>query len=151
MTTINIMRNDGTLYWTESFNDLPSAQEWVTEEMTRPYWDPTYVVNYVTVDPPAIVPPTTAQLLAIKGMQAQNFGAQVVAAVYALNEGASISQAQLEAMMADATLATVERLLWNGSLATARALIAGMPNTFFTADQITSILTLLDGFIAQLG
>ncbi len=61
-----------------------------------------------------------------KGLQAQQVGAQVVATVYAINEqnltSGALTSAQFTAMLADATINNIERLLWNGSLATALAL-----------------------------
>ena len=85
-----------------------------------------------------------------KGLQAQALGAQVVAAVFALNESADITAAQLQALMSDPAISLIERLCWNGSLISARTMIAALPNTFFTAAQVTEVLALVDGYIAQL-
>ena len=86
-----------------------------------------------------------AQALVQKGMQAQQVGAQIIAQVYALNEqniaAGSLTAAQLTAMLSDTSLAQIERLLWNGSLATALAMIQAsttLPN-YFSSAQIAQI------------
>ena len=85
-----------------------------------------------------------------KGLQAQSYGAQIVAAVFALNESSSITPAQLQALMGDPTISMIERLCWNGSLISARVLIAGLSNAFYTDAQKTQVLALVDGYIAEL-
>jgi hypothetical protein len=57
--TLTIFRKDGTVYWTENFNDTASAQAWITEEQTRPYWDQAW--TYTIQTPPA---PTQAEVTA---------------------------------------------------------------------------------------
>jgi hypothetical protein len=80
-----------------------------------------------------------------KGLQAQQVGAQIVAQVYAYNEqnlaSGALTTQEFQAMLADATLANVERLLWNGSLATALALVNADSSlsTYFSADQIAAV------------
>jgi|GEM_PF-4345525 len=85
-----------------------------------------------------------------KGLQAQSYGAQIVAAVFALNESSSITPAQLQALMSDSTISMIERLCWNGSLISARVLIAGLSNAFYTDAQKVQVLALVDGYIAEL-
>ncbi len=36
---LDITNPDGTHYWTEFFNDKESADKWLEEEKTRPYWN----------------------------------------------------------------------------------------------------------------
>lgn len=40
--TLQIFREDGSIYWTEYFNSLDEANNWLEVEKTRFYWDPTY-------------------------------------------------------------------------------------------------------------
>lgn len=61
MITLTILNADGTAYWTEAFNDIASAQAWLGEEQTRPYWDASFTSTIVDNTPP---PPTAAQLTA---------------------------------------------------------------------------------------
>lgn len=45
MVKININKADGSPYWQETFNDRPSADQWLANEKTRPYWRADFVVN----------------------------------------------------------------------------------------------------------
>jgi hypothetical protein len=51
MFQLIIKRQDESIYWIEHFNDLPSLNRWLAEEMTRPYWDPTYTHEIVDNTP----------------------------------------------------------------------------------------------------
>lgn len=82
------------------------------------------------------------QLIA-DGKTRQELGAQVIAKVYAINESKNLTPDQFNALMADTTLERIERLLWTGSLATAKLMIQALDNTYFTADEINSILSML--------
>ena len=62
MITLTIKKQDKSVYWTEYFNDLKSANAQVDDEQTRPYWDDTYTVDFTDDTPP---PPTKAELDAI--------------------------------------------------------------------------------------
>lgn len=52
MITLTILKQDGSLYWTEYFNDMPKAQAWLAEEQSRSYWDKTYAANFIDNTPP---------------------------------------------------------------------------------------------------
>jgi len=51
MIKLEIKRADDSIYWTEHFNDIPSANKWLAEEKTRMYWDKTYTHSIVDLDP----------------------------------------------------------------------------------------------------
>jgi len=40
-----IKHKDGSIYWTEHFNDREACDAWLKEERTRPYWDPKFKVE----------------------------------------------------------------------------------------------------------
>jgi ethanolamine utilization protein EutP (predicted NTPase) len=103
-----------------------------------------------TVEQSDISAELSAQAELAKALYAQQLGSQIVARVFSVNESSSITQAQLLAILADADIALIERLCWNGSLVTARAKIASLPNTFFTAAQIAGVLSLVDSYIEEL-
>lgn len=77
------------------------------------------------------------------GKKRQDLGAAVIAKVYSINEGKNISQAAFAAMIADANLERIERMLWTGSLRTAKLMIQALDNTYFTTNEKSSILDLL--------
>jgi hypothetical protein len=94
----------------------------------------------------------TAQLAAQaslqKGLEAQSVGAMAVAQVYVLNEAkfaaGTLTTQDFQTILADTTLQTIERLLWNGSLATAKAMIQAYSSPYFSADDIASVVAILD-------
>lgn len=89
------------------------------------------------------------QLAVQTALNNQNVGAIIVANVAAQNEAllasGAMTQTQFNALLADQTVLNIERLLWNGSLVTAKALInaniADLQN-YYTSDQINQILAL---------
>lgn len=82
-----------------------------------------------------------------KALNNQGLGAQVIARVAAVNESklaaGSMTQQQFTALLADQNMANIERLLWNGSLVTAKAMISALDNTYYSSDEISSILAML--------
>ena len=96
------------------------------------------------------------QELVAKGLRAQQVGAQIVAQVFGLNEmnlaSGALTVANFKLMLADQTLANVERLLWNGSLQTALQLIQSdnALSSYFSSTQIASIEDALSKGIANL-
>ena len=91
-----------------------------------------------------------------KGILAQNFGAQVVAMVYAYNDinitSGALTSATFNALLLDVTVSNIERLLWNGALATALAQIQGYAylTTYFSALQISAIESAITTYIGML-
>jgi len=58
MIKLTIKKSEESLYWTECFNDRESAERWLREERSRPYWQDTYTWKLDDiVDPPVLVDP----------------------------------------------------------------------------------------------
>lgn len=81
-----------------------------------------------------------------QGLQAQALGAKILARVRAINESKDLSPQDFNTLMSDETLARIERLLWTGSLKTAKLLIQGLDNTFFTEEEKEDILDMLANY-----
>lgn len=81
-----------------------------------------------------------------EGRQRQELGAEIIAKVYSINESKQITPEQFSAIMVDSNLERIERMLWTGSLKTAKLMIQALDNTYFTADEIQSILDLLSDY-----
>lgn len=82
-----------------------------------------------------------------KAIQNQSMGATIIANVAALNESklasGAMTQATFTILLADQNVLNIERLLWNGSLVTAKALIqAANLSAYYTSDEVSSILVL---------
>jgi hypothetical protein len=78
-----------------------------------------------------------------EALRAQSLGAQIIAKVWAINESKELAPEQFQAIIQDPMLQNIERLLWNGSLKTAKVLIQGLDTTMFTAEEKQEILDLL--------
>lgn len=74
----------------------------------------------------------------------QAVGARVMAKVRAINEVKDFDEATRNAMLADASLAAVERLLWMGALVDAKALIQAMGTTYYSADDKAALVAIID-------
>lgn len=68
MFELIIRKKNGDIYWIERFSSLQDAQEWLTEEQTRPYWNPEYESEITDKTPP---PPTQDELDAIAARKNQ--------------------------------------------------------------------------------
>lgn len=80
------------------------------------------------------------------GLKRQQIGSQIMAKVFRINTQKNLSIEQFELLMNDIQMARLERLIWNGSLGTAKLLIQNMNNTFFTNDEKNEILELLGDY-----
>ncbi len=83
--------------------------------------------------------------------KAQSFGSLILADVFALNDAKALSSAQFDAVLADATLAKIERCLWQGSLVKAKELINTLDETFFSTAEKSAIVSKIDAFLTANG
>jgi hypothetical protein len=146
MVTLTITSQTGNPFLIQSFPTAAQAAVGLLQIKANPLWVSTNIVTQTGEDDPAPTPPAlpTAQQLAIMaGLRAQGVGAQALALVYSINEAnlaaQTLSSAQFTAMMADANLALIERLLFNGSLQTALNMIRVLPSIYFTSANINTI------------
>ncbi len=95
----------------------------------------------------------TSMLAVQKGLAAQSFGRTLIAKVYALNEAKAaaglLTAESFQVVLADETLKMIERLLINGSLKTAKTLIQGMGNTFFSSGERAAFVADIDLYLEQ--
>jgi len=132
-----IVDDQVTNQWTSDFAD---------ETYTEPSWgDP----SGYTITSTDITAQIAMQQAVAKAMSDQDTGARIVANVAAINEqmlgAGTMTQGQFNALLADSTISNIERLLWNGSLVTAKALInANLSDLeqYYSTDQINQILAL---------
>ena len=61
MFEILIKNSDGSIYWQMPVNSQDEADEWISEEKTRPYWKDTFQVEIIDKRPP---PPTPEEVAA---------------------------------------------------------------------------------------
>jgi hypothetical protein len=143
MITLKIFNPDGSVYWQEYFDTIQDQEVWLNEEQTRPYWDPNFTTQVIDDhEPMTPVPPTADELAVLAGLQAQAKGAEIIAAIYALNDSKNVTSAEIQTLMADATWHMIERLLWAGAIETAKGIIQGYTNAFYTDADKVKILAL---------
>ena len=118
----------------------PETQEEITPEQII---DIPGTVEYSVID---ITAQKQAEDLLKEGEKRQDLGAKVVAKVFAINEAKNLTALQLQALLDDANLERIERLLWTGSLRTAKLMIQALDNTHFTNDEKQQILDMLQEY-----
>lgn len=86
-----------------------------------------------------------------RGKNRQEFGASIIAQVYGINEekiaAGLFDNAKLQDLFSNTTLANIERFLFNGSISTAKVLIQSLDNTFYTNEEKSFILGLIDNYL----
>jgi hypothetical protein len=131
----------------EMINPFPGNGEPATYMIYK--YPAEFSVEYVD-----ITTEVAAQAVKARGLGSQNAGAEIIAAVWALNEvkleAGSLTAQQFQAILADQSLALVERLLWNGSLRSAKSLIQAYSGDLFSAEEKTLIVALIDEKIEQI-
>ena len=81
-----------------------------------------------------------------EGKKRQELGAEIIAKVYAINESKGLTAQAFSAMISDANLERIERLLWTGSLKTAKMMIQALDDTYFSIDEKSEILEMLSSY-----
>lgn len=139
-------------------SDIANAVD--VAEMTNPFpgnGEPeTYMIYKFsaefTIEYVDITAEIAAAAVKIRGLTSQNAGAEIIAAVWALNEvkleAGTLTAQQFQAILADQSLALIERLLWNGSLRSAKSLIQAYAGDLFTTEDKALIVSLIDSKIA---
>jgi hypothetical protein len=150
MIRVTIINPDGSQYGWIDLADQDAVDSWTAEcQSSGSLW----VQLGCSLQQTDISPQVLQQDLIQKGLKAQQDGATVIAAVYAINDpklaSGAMSLSDFQAMLSDTTLQQIERLLKNGSIGTAKAMISSIASTttYFTSDEINQIL----GLITSLG
>lgn len=79
--------------------------------------------------------------------KAQALGAEILSDVFVMNQSKALTSIQFDNILNDATLAKIERCLWQGSLVKAKELIMTLDESFFTTSEKNSIIAKIDAFI----
>jgi hypothetical protein len=119
-----------------------------TGNRTEYFFGPDYFVSKTDV---------TAELdfeaLWFKCEKRQAYGAKLVAFVFAVNqakfEAGTLDAEKFQAFLSNSTLTLIERLLFNGSLDSAKALIQSLDTTYFSAGEKAQFIAKLDAFKAE--
>ncbi len=131
---------DNVVYQEAKFPTQNEADVWIASLTSfGQFEDPAFtstIEDTTTID---IVTEFTAN-----GLKAQEIGARVIAKVWAINEAKDIDAQSFGALRADTNLQNIERLLWNGSLKTAKILIQALDEQFFNTQEKLDIIAVLD-------
>ena len=104
-----------------------------------------------TVSQSDVTAETALENLVNYSAKAQSLGSQILADVFALNDAKNLTSGQFDAVLADATLAKIERCLWQGSLVKAKELINTLDETFFSNAEKSAIVAKIDAFLTANG
>lgn len=81
-------------------------------------------------------------------LKKQVIGQKIIAVVSYINskklESGQMSVPTFQAMLADVTIQNIERLLWNGSINTAKSLINLLDETYWSTSEKASIISKID-------
>ena len=78
------------------------------------------------------------------GLKRQEKGRAILAKVFAINGSKNLSQEVFLTLLSSPVLANIERCLQNGSLTTAKSIIQGMDETYYTTQEKASIISDID-------
>lgn len=136
-----VMNSDGKVKWTSQWPNESMADEWIFNCLLEKVWGNPSEFTVVKSD---ITDKYNQQQEIRKGLLAQQIGATVIAKVWAINESKNIDAQTFNDLISDSTLQIIERLLWNGSLKTAKSLIQNLNSNFFTDQEKASIIAVID-------
>lgn len=77
-------------------------------------------------------------------LKAQSWGAKVMAKIRNINAAKNMDEAALLALLADSDAANIERLLWGGALATAKALIQAYSGSAYDSNDKAALVAIID-------
>lgn len=126
------------------FKTLPEAEAWIADNYD--YFPSGFVAEIIDVS--AI---KRKEKRIARGKARIEMGAQIIAEIVAINEErlelGVLTDEEFMAMLNDPILFKIERLLWNGSLESAKSMIQAMPETYFNSVQINYILDMINNFL----
>jgi hypothetical protein len=83
-----------------------------------------------------------------------DFGIDLMVEILAINEErlelGLLTEGQFQAILSNPVLANIERLIYNGSIGTARSLIASLDDIYFNSVQKEYILEKIDSFLESI-
>jgi hypothetical protein len=82
-------------------------------------------------------------------LQKQAVGATVIAIATEINDAKNYTQTQLNDLLADQGLVTIERLAWSGSLVLLQAAITGYSGTFYDAADKAKLLAPITAYLGS--
>jgi hypothetical protein len=144
MIRVTVIRPDNSVY---GYIDLPNEtaiDSWIAECTAN---GSNWVQTGCTLQRTDVSAQATKDQLVAQSLKNQSIGASIIANVAATNEmklaANTMSQQTFTALLADQNVLNIERLLWNGSLVTAKALIQATDlSAYYTSDEIATILAL---------
>ena len=149
MYKLEILNPDGSVYWTEHFNDEASANAWLTEEQTRPYWNSEFTHTLSDVSEPIVTPNPVAIIVA----GAMAFGSQLIQEIAAENISLGITQDGMSGVVRKA-LSEVVLALMTGSLYDAIDEIRAIPvekkdPKYITDTRLLAAINKIETYLGQ--
>lgn len=176
MIKVNIYNKQNQIGWSATFNSEVEKDNWIAQEINNNSWGKpdrwvkaededvsqaletriigSEINQYTEYRLPAeysIVQEDITSIIEMQnkvseGKKRQELGAEIIAKVYAINESKGLTAQAFSAMISDANLERIERLLWTGSLKTAKMMIQALDDTYFSIDEKSEILEMLSSY-----
>lgn len=146
MFKVEIKKNNELTNYSE-FSTVPECESWVSDNQL--YFPEDYTAEIIDIS--QVVKKQNLISLAKKRIE---FGSDIISEIIAINEErlelGTISDEQFTAMLEDPLLFKIERLLWNGSIMTAKTLIQSMSDDYYNAAQKEYILDKMVAFLISI-
>jgi hypothetical protein len=148
MIKVNIKDLSGSVNYSGTFKNNQEANEWIDAGIAGLWWGNLGTFTTETID---VSVEADKEAKTMRRKSWQDFGSNLLAEILELNsakyESGAINLAQLTAMYDDAGLLKIERALKLGDLKAARALIAQLDNSIYSADEKASLVSKLNNKI----
>ena len=141
------IKKDGSVTNFSSFDTVPDCEAWISENYN--YFPEGFQAQIIDI----------SQVIKKQKRLAQakkriDFGAEIISEIIAINEErlelGTMTELQFQAMLSDPILFKVERLLWNGSIMSAKTLIQSMNDEHYNSNQKEFILDKINAFLISI-
>jgi len=162
MYKIKILKNEIETHGA-SFETMELANAWLDQGKLIEWWgkpeqieldlDGVPTGNVIPAEYTVIIEDITAQIEKEKALEksklALALGADLVAEIRLININKNMSAETYLALIQDQSLAAIERLLWVGSFETAKAYIQGYTGPYYSEEEKTYIVNLIDAALLK--
>jgi hypothetical protein len=142
------IKKDGILKHAAEFKTVPECTDWIAENAE--YFPEGYIADII--DLTAII---RKQNRISNAKSRIDFGSELMAEIVAINEErfelGVLTPATFQAMLNDPILFKIERLLWNGSIVSAKTLIQNIDETYFNSTHKEYLIDRMDAFLLSIG
>lgn len=160
-----IITNNKGLEYGNTLETNEQVQEWLDKGKNLEWWGKPEQIeldlegvptgNVIPAEYQVIIEDITEQIEKEKALEKSKLaialGADLVAEIRVLNIAKNMDAQTYLALIQDQALAAIERLLWVGSFETAKVYIQAYEGPFYTSEEKTFIINLIDSALEKVG